>query len=132
MITLTQLDTTYVGQLNKPENKKMLEDTVASGDKSPKAFSNYYFKLVEALAGTPAWGKPKTNAMINDLTSKVIASITKSKKGKSSSVSHANTMLGKIEWCSKSEAKGTYWQPEALNPILTKEEVEKLLSQYNT
>lgn len=129
MLTLTQVKTTYTGQLSKPENFKMLQDTVAAGDKSPEAFAKYYFQIIQALRNTPAWNMPKTNEMINDLTFKVKATLAGAKKkGKSSAVAHANTLINKIEWCSKTEAKGVSWHRIPLEPLLTQEEVEVLIA----
>lgn len=129
MLTLTQVKNTYVSWLSKPENFKMLQDTVAAGDKSPEAFATYYFQIIKALYNTPAWNMPKTNEMINDLTFKVKATLAGSKKkGKSSAVAHAKILINKIEWCSKTEAKGVSWHRIPLQPLLTQEEIAALIA----
>ena len=132
-MTLTQLPTTYVSQLNRPANRSLLESYRDSGDRSPNTFAKYYFDIINILKNTPAWGKPKTNQMLNELTYKVRATLGGSKKkGKSSAVAHANTLISTIEWCSKTEASGCFWTPVKLESLLTKEEVEQLLSIINT
>lgn len=125
--TLTQVSTTYVGQLNKPANRIILEGYRNSKDRSPETFAHYYFEIIEMLYHTPAWGRPKTNLMINDLTAKVRASLAGAKKGKSSASAHAGTLLSTIDWCAKTPAAGTRWFPVALDPLLSREEVDSML-----
>ena len=125
---LTDLAGTYVGQLNKPTNKATLEWYVKEGDRSPHTFASYYFWLIGALQDTPAWGKPKTITMVNELTRSVRATLTGAKTGKSSAPAHANKMLNKIAWCSKKPATGNTWGTEELEPLLKPDEVERLLA----
>ena len=47
-MTLTQLPTTYVGQLNRPANRSLLESYRDSGDRSPNTFAKYYFDIINS------------------------------------------------------------------------------------
>lgn len=128
-MTMTQVPGTYVGQLSRPENLAMLKAYAQSKDKSPVLLVQYYRDIVNALKGTPAWDKPKTNQMINELTYSVRATIAGEKKGRTSAGAHARRMLNKIEYCSKMPARGNAWKVCPLEPILTDEEIEAYLRQ---
>ena len=102
----------------RSKNEETLED-----------FVEYYFKVIDALKDTPAWMKPKTNEMLNDLTTKLRATLTKARSGKSSASAHAKSMLNKIDWCAwhyTDENAG--WQYISLCHLITREEADLLLS----
>lgn len=126
--TLTEVPTTYVHYLNLPVNRALLESYINSGDRSPETFARYYFDIIAILQNTLAWGKPKTNQMINDLTCKVRATVAGAKKkGKSSAVAHAKVLISTVDWCAKAPASGGYWTHVELVPLLTRDEVDQLL-----
>lgn len=111
-MTLTALSNTYVGQLIKPENMAMLKTTAKDKDRSIKKLAAFTLWLINTLRPTPAWGKPKTNMMINDVVSKTKATIDlvnsgfKGIKGTTSAYALANVLINKVNWCSTQEAAG--------------------------
>lgn len=128
-MTMTQVPGTYVCQLNKPDNRSMLEAYRNNKIKDKKILVAYYKDICRALLGTPAFGKPKTNEMLNALTEGVRATLLGAKKGKISAYAHAGALLNKIDYCSQMPAKGASWVKCDLVPLLTDEELEELLTQ---
>jgi hypothetical protein len=123
------VETTFICQFSKPNNKQMLEGYKARKDRSPKELANYYKDIICALADTPAWGVSGVNKMVNELTDAVRATLTKAKKGKTSAPAHANKLLTYIAHFSNEEAKPCYNGRYKLAPILTAEELLQLEAQ---
>ena len=72
---LNQVETTYICQLNKPENREMLEGYKQRRNKSGRELASLYRDVTGALINTPAWGVSGVNKMVNDLTTKVSATL---------------------------------------------------------
>jgi hypothetical protein len=125
-MVFNQVEATYICQLNKPENRKMLEEYKARKDGSKEELARYYKDVVNALRGTPAWGVSGVNKMINDLTEKVRATFIGAKRGKTSAFAHSGKMLRDIEYFGETEAKASYNGFHKLLPIITDEELERL------
>jgi hypothetical protein len=117
-----QVETTYVCQLNKPENRALLERYKNNKDKSVSLFITYYKDIISMLSDTPAWGVAGTNEMINELTYKLRATINKAKKGTTSSFAHAGKLLNKIDFFKDQIATPRYNRCE-LKSLLTEEEL---------
>ena len=126
MITYAQAVGTYTYELNKPENRLVLKAYADYKDKNPEVFVRYTMWLFDTLKGTPAWNKPGTNAMLNEVLTKVRATLANAKRGKSSANAHAGYLLNKIDYLINQEAH--LWNPGPckLMDELTAEE----LSQY--
>lgn len=119
--------TTWICQLNKPENRTMLEGYKNRKDYGPKELANFCRDLVKALKGTPAWGISGCNGIVNETWEAARAVLAKAKKGKSSAPAIANRLLSKIDFYKDQECKGnghikTHW----LAPVLTEEELLQL------
>jgi hypothetical protein len=125
-MVFNQVEATYICQLNKPENRKMLEGYRSRKDKSKQELARYYKDVVNALRGTPAWGVSGVNKMINDLTEKVRATFIGAKRGKTSAFAHAGWLLNQLEFFSNEEAKASYKGRYKLAPLLTPEELLQL------
>ena len=117
---------TYICQLNKPENRKMLEHYAATKDKSSKTLVQYYKDLTNALIDTPAWGISGVNKMINELTIAVYATLYKEKEGKTSAYAHARRLLRTIDHFGKREAEAFYKGSYRLKPLITEAEFDEL------
>jgi hypothetical protein len=107
-MTLTALPNTYVGQLNKKENMDKLIATSKDKDRNVKKLAAFTLWLINTLRPTPAWGKPKTNEMINGVIDKTKATIAGAKRNTTSAYAVANSLINKINWCSTQEARGGY------------------------
>ena len=126
-MTLNQIESTFICQLSKPENRKLLEEVAARKDSSNAAFVRYYKDFVSMLINTPAWGVSGVNKVVNELRDAVIAKLTNAKKGKTTAWAHAKKMLNKIDHFGNEEAKPYHKEKCALKPILTDEDLLELL-----
>ena len=122
-----EVETTFVCQLGKTQNRAMLEAYRERKDRSTEEFVRYYVDIINALAKTPAWGVSGVNKMINELTASVRATINHTKKGKSSAPAHASSMLRYIDFYSNTEAEARYCGRYKLQPLLTVEELQQFL-----
>lgn len=120
------IETTYVCQLNKPHNKSMLESYRDRKNSSTAELAHYYNDVITALVDTPAWNVSGVNKMINDLTTSVRATLTKSKRGKTSAYAHAAKLLNTIKRFGNSEANLHYDGNHKLKPLLTVDELQEL------
>ena len=109
MITYAQAVGTYTYELNKPANRLVLKAYIDYKDKSPGVFARYTLWLFSVLKGTPAWNKPGTNKMLNEVLTKVRATLANDKRGKSSAYAHAGYLLNKINYLVEQEAH--MWNP---------------------
>jgi hypothetical protein len=123
---LKYIETTYVCQLNKPENKAMLESYRDRKDSSPKELAHYYRDVVNALYNTPAFGVSGVNKMLNELTMSVRATLNKAKKGKTSAYAHANKLLSTIKRFGDTHVSPHYDGNYKLYPLLTESELIEL------
>lgn len=121
-----EVENTYICQLNKPENRKMLEEYKARKDKSGAELARYYRDVVNALKGTPAFGVSGVNKMLNELTGKVRATLNRAKKGKTSAYAHAGWLLNQLEYFGNEEARAYYKGRYKLAPLLTDTELQQL------
>jgi hypothetical protein len=131
MNTLGQIESTYVCQLNKPENRKVLEGYRDRRDGSGRELANYYRDLVMMLQGTPAWNVSGVNKMLNELTDQVRATLNHAKKGKTSAYARARALLYKIDSFKDQEAPpqkpgAWYRKTDWLQPLVTPEELQAL------
>jgi hypothetical protein len=120
------VETTYICQFSKPENKAVLESYRDRKDKSGKELANYYLDIIRILETTPAWGVSGVNKMINELTDKVRATLKKEKRGKTSAYAHANKLLRDVDYFSNNEATAYYNGRYKLAPLLNVEELHIL------
>ena len=123
----TQVENTFICQLNKPDNKKFLMDYAVRRDSSCVELVRYYKDIISRLSGTPAWGVSGVNKMVNELRDSVVAKLTNAKKGKTTAWAHAKKMLAYIEHFGEQEAKPYYKEKCVLVPPLTDEELLELL-----
>ena len=123
-----ELETTYIGQFSKPQNKALLEAYKERSDRSPAELKRYYVDVVTILANSKAWGVSGVNKMINELTAAVRATLYKAKSGKTSAPAHANKMLNCIKHFGDTEVVARYCGRHKLDPLLTEEELELLAS----
>ena len=121
-----QVETTYICQFSKPENRKMLEQYRDRKDKSGKELANYYLDVIRVLQDTPAWNVSGVNKMVNDLTAKVRATLNKEKKGKTSAYAHAAKLLRDVDYFRNTEATVYYNGRYKLAPLLKTEELHIL------
>ena len=119
---------TYICQLGKPENRAVLENYKARRVKGGVELANYYKDVISMLINTPAWGVSGVNKMVNELTTKVRATLNKEKKGKTSAYAHAAKLLRDINYFSNEEAEPKYKGRYKLKPILTEAEFKQLLA----
>jgi hypothetical protein len=122
------LETTFVCQLGKPQNRKILEDYRNRRDSSGKELAKYYIDIFNMLIDTPAFGVSGVNKMLNELTSKVRATLNKERRGKTTAWAHAGQMLSQIDYFSKLEARPSGYHRVKLAPRITAEELERLIS----
>ena len=123
---LNETITTYICQLNKPENRAMLEGYKARKNKSGEELACYYKDVIEALKHTPAWGISGVNKMVNELTVAVRATLNKEKKGKTSAYAHASKLLRTIDFYGNEKAISRYNGNYKLKPLLTDSELSEL------
>ena len=126
-MTFTQVENTFICQLNKPNNKEFLKDFVARRDSSCTELVRYYKEIISRLSCTPAWGVNGVNKMVNELRDSVVAKLTNAKKGKTTAWAHAKKMLAYIERFGEQEVKPYYKEKCVLIPPLTDEELLELL-----
>lgn len=105
-MTLCECPGTYVHYLSKPENTNKLKAISADKDKSVEKLAALTLWLINTLRPTQAWGKPKTNKMINEVIAKTKATIAGAKKNTTSAYALAGWLINKINWCSTQEARG--------------------------
>jgi hypothetical protein len=122
-----QVEATYICQLNKPTNRAMLEGYRDRKDKSVEELVRYYRDVISALVDTPAYGVSGVNEMLNKLTAGVRATLTKAKRGKISAPAHARALLGTVDFYSEKEATPRNKGIHKLEPLLTDEELQRLL-----
>lgn len=122
-----QVENTYICQLNKPQNRAMLEGYKERKDKSDVEFARYYKDVVNALKDTPAFGVSGVNKMLNELTDKVRATLIRAKRGKTSAPSHAAWLLRQLDYFGNEEAKAYYKGRYKLAPLITDEELQQLI-----
>ena len=122
-----ELPTTFIYWFDKPENRKILEGFKARKDKSCEEFVRYYLYIINTLKGTPCWGKPGVNKMLNKLTAAVSATLKKEKAGKSSAFAQAYKLLDTVDYHRNKKAVP---HPAActLKPLLTEAELQQLLA----
>lgn len=126
---LIETEKTWICQLGKPENKKVLEEFKARRDGSPEESVRYYQFIRDALEGTPAWKVSGVNKMFNELTAGTIAKLTNAKSGKTSAFSHANSLLNSINYHGNDEAKPVRKENFKLGRVLSDLELSQLLEQ---
>jgi hypothetical protein len=124
----SQLETTFICQFNKPQNRAMLEEYVARKDKSYEESIRYYLDVTKALKGTPAWGVSGVNKMLNELTAATVATLTKAKKGKTTAYAHAAKLLRYINFYSNQEVEAKYNGRHKLEHVLTEAELNQLMT----
>ena len=122
----SQVETTWVYQLNKPENRTVLEGYKSRKRKSGKELSSYYRDVISMLQNTEAWGVSGVNKFVNELSDKVRATLTKAKNGKTSAYAHARTTLAKIDEFKNKSCKPTYRGRYVLKPLVTEAELQAL------
>lgn len=123
-----EAERTWICQLNKPQNRMMLEAYKDRKDRSIVEFIRYYIDVTGALRNTPAWGVSGVNKMINELTDAVRATINHAKRGKSSAPAHANKLLSIIDFYHNEEAVSRYCGNYKLKPLLSIEELQPFLA----
>lgn len=122
-----EAERTWICQLNKPQNRAMLEAYRDRKDRSVEEFIRYYIDIANALRNTPAWGVSGVNEMMNDLTDTVRATINHAKKGKSSAPAHASKLLCRIDFYRNTKAEVRYGSNCKLKPLLSIEELQMFL-----
>lgn len=123
-----KVETTYICQLSKPQNKAMLEGYKTRRDKSGAELARYYRDVVNALKDTPAFGVSGVNKMLNELTDKVRATLVGAKRGKTSAYAHAGWLLNQMKFFGNEEAKASYKGRYKLAPLVTDEELQQLMA----
>ena len=122
------LETTFICQLNKPQNRAILEGYKKRRDKSGEELARYYTDVFNMLIGTPAFGVSGVNKMLNELTERVRATLNKERRGKTTAYAHAGILLNQIDYFSNEEAKAKYCGSYKLAPMLSAEELDQLAS----
>lgn len=105
---LCELEGTYVHHLSKPENMAVLEAYKKDKDKSVEKLAKLDLWLIDTLRPTKAWGKPKTNMMINNVIAHTKATISGAKKGKTSAFAVAGILINKVNFCRTKEASPSH------------------------
>ncbi len=121
-----QVPSTYICQLNKTQNRAMLEGYSKRRDKSGAELARFYSDVTNALIDTPAWGVSGVNKMINALTLSVRATKNREKRGKTTAYAQANKLLSTIDHFGNKEANARYCGSYRLNPLLTADELLEL------
>lgn len=129
MPQLKDIESTYIHQFCKPGNREILRGFRDRKDYSAQEFVRFYDFMRDTLEGTPAWGKPGVNALVNEVDTSLRATLTRAKKGKSSAPKFANKILNTIAYHGYNDRLPTYGKCD-LQPLLTKKDVEKLLAEY--
>jgi len=127
-MTYADIEGMYLTQLGKPENYAKLEAYKADNDKSGAKFAQYTLDLFSMVRGTPAWGKPGTNKMLNKVLDHARAIMHKAKTGQTSAHAHAGKLIRSINYHKDMEASVSYWVPVKLLPELSEEELQLLMS----
>lgn len=127
-MTFRDCEGTYICQLNKPQNRAVLEGYVKRHIKGKEEFSNMYLDVINMVKHTAAWGKPGTNKMLNKLTNYVTATLHDAKSGKSSAFKQAADLLNSVDWHVNMTAISKYAPPCKLIPLLTEKEINELLA----
>lgn len=122
------LETTFICQLNKPQNRAILEGYKNRRDSSGKELARYYIDVFNMLIGTPAFGVSGVNKMLNELTAKVKATLNRERRGKTTAWAHAGVLLNQINYFGNEEAKAKYCGRHKLVPMLSAEELDQLSS----
>jgi hypothetical protein len=127
-MTLKQVESTWICQLNKPENRAMLEGYKQRRLKTGTELANYWRDIIAALIDTPAWDVSGVNKMLTELAAGVRATLTHAKRGKISAYAHAGQLLYKIDSLGNNEvAYDKYYQREYnCPPVLTDDELRAL------
>lgn len=129
MPQLKDIESTYIHQFCKPGNREILRGFRDRKDYSAQEFVRFYAFLRNTLEGTPAWGKPGVNALVNEVDTSLRATLTRAKTGKSSAPKFANKILNTISYHGYNDRMPTYASC-SLQPLLTRQDVEKLLAEY--
>ena len=125
---LDRVASTFICQLNKPENRAKLEAYRNRRDGSAAEFVRYYLDVFSMLENTPAWNVRGVNKMLNELTAKVRATINHEKQGKSSAYAHAGMLLNKIDQMGWLEAEPRNYGHIALAPKISMDELQAVLA----
>ena len=121
------VETTFICQLNKPENRAVLEGYRSRKDKSGKELAQYYRDIIGMLKNTPAYGVSGVNKMLNDLTANVRATLNQERKGKTSAYAHAGKILSQLDYFGETEAVPTTYKCRyKLAPLITEDELNQL------
>jgi hypothetical protein len=123
-----EVERTWICQLGKAPNRKMLKGYVDRNDKSVEEFVRFYLDVISALKDTPAWGVSGVNKMVNKLTGHVRAAINHAKTGKSSAPAQAKRLISNIDFHANEEAKAIGGYRHVLKPLLTSEEIQQALA----
>lgn len=107
-MTICNLEGTYVHHLSKPENMAVLEAYAKDKDKSVEKLAALGLWLINTLQPTAAWGKPKTNMMINKFITGAKATINNAKTGKISSYRFAGDLISLTNYCKTKEAHASH------------------------
>jgi hypothetical protein len=121
------VETTFICQLNKPENRAVLEGYKNRKDKSGKELAQYYRDIFNMLKNTPAYGVSGVNKMLNELTASVRATLNKERKGKTSAYAHAGKILSQLDYFKEIDAVPTTYKCKyKLAPVVTEDELNQL------
>lgn len=125
---LNKIESTFICQLNKPNNRAMLEGYRNRRDKSGAELARYYRDVFAALRNTPAFGVSGVNKMLNELTASVLATLNREKSGKTSAYAHAGKLLRCLDFYGNTEAKDKYNDNDrhTLQPMLNPDQLAKL------
>jgi hypothetical protein len=126
---LKDVESTYICQFCKPGKRDILRGFKNRKDYSVQEFVRLYNFVRDTLEGTPAWGKPGVNELMNEMDTSLRASLTHAKVGKSSAPKYANKILNTISYHGYTDRHPTYGKCE-LKPLLTSREINELLALY--
>ena len=126
---LKDIPTTWMHHLNKPDNRKILEDINKAKDKRPEALVDLYKFVRDTLRPTKCWNVSGVNELMNIMTAEVKATLTGAKRGKSSASVRAGRLLWVIDEYGNNPARTSYnKERHDLQPILTDDELDQLLA----
>jgi hypothetical protein len=127
-MTLNQVEGTWICQLNKPENRAMLEGYKQRRIKAGAELANYWRDINNALINTPAWNVSGVNKMLDELATGIRATLAHAKRGKISAYAHAGQLLFKIDSLGSNEVVDGKYYPRtyACPPVITEEELQTL------
>ena len=99
-MNLGKIEATYICQLGKSANRNRLVMFAAdkSSENKGQKLADFIRFLYDVLQGTPAWGKPGTNKMLNDIFASARATMTNAKKGKKSAYRLAGDLLRSVDY----------------------------------